>query len=250
MELTLIRNATMKLLYGGLMLLTDPMLSRKGEIESFAGIASNPTVDLPFPVDQILSGINGVLASHIHQDHFDKVAFASIPKDTPIYCQPEDEKKFRDGGFIQVTPIDEQISLNGIHIRRTMGKHGYGKWEKKLGAVSGFLLNSREEPCLYWAGDTVWCDEVKHTIDEYRPDIIIVHGCGAKLPGSDHIVMDDRQVVRVCRYSSESKVIAVHMEALDHSTVNRNQLRDLAINCGITEANLSIPEDGQTIRLL
>ncbi len=127
MELTLIRNATMKLLYGGLTLLTDPMLSRKGEIESFAGIAPNPTVDLPFPVGQILSGIDGVLASHIHQDHFDKAAFAIIPKDTLIYCQPWDGKGFRDGGFKQVIPITEQISVNGIHIRRTMGKHGYGK---------------------------------------------------------------------------------------------------------------------------
>jgi len=249
MELTLIRNATMKLLYGGLTLLTDPMLSKKGEIKPFAGKTPNPTVDLPFPADQILSGINGVLASHIHQDHFDKAAFAIIPKNTPIYCQPGDEKRFRDGGFKQVTPIAEQISVNGIHIRRTMGKHGYGKWEKELGAVSGFILNSREEPSLYWAGDTVWCDEVKHTIDEYRPDIIIVHGCGAKLPGSDHIVMDARQVVQVCRYSPESKVIAVHMEALDHTTINRNQLRDFAITAGITEANLSIPEDGQTIML-
>lgn len=248
MEITLIRNATMKILYNGLMLLTDPMLSKKGEIESFAGNALNPTMDLPNSVEQILSNINGILASHIHQDHFDKAAFTVIPKNIPIYCQPEDEIRFRHEGFKHVIPVSEQISLNGIQIIRTRGKHGHGKWEKDLGPVSGFILKSREEPCLYWAGDTIWCDEVKNRIDEYQPDIIIVHGCGAKLPGSDPIIMDAKQVIQVCKHAVDSKVIAIHMEALDHATIDRYQLRQEADRSGIAEEALYIPVDGETIR--
>jgi len=47
MKIQLIRNATMKLTYAGKTILTDPMLSAKNAYDPFAGVARNPTVELP-----------------------------------------------------------------------------------------------------------------------------------------------------------------------------------------------------------
>ena len=54
MKIQLIRNATMKLTYAGRTILTDPMLSPKGDFKAFAGIARNPTIELPFQKEEIV----------------------------------------------------------------------------------------------------------------------------------------------------------------------------------------------------
>jgi len=69
MKLQLIRNATMRLNYAGQTILTDPMLSPKDTIDSWAGVARNPTVELPYEIEKITNGIDSVLVSHDHQDH-------------------------------------------------------------------------------------------------------------------------------------------------------------------------------------
>ena len=64
MKIQLIRNATMKLSYAGQTILTDPMLSPKDAFDPFAGVARNPTVELPHTLEQILDRVDGVLVSH------------------------------------------------------------------------------------------------------------------------------------------------------------------------------------------
>ena len=54
-----IRNATARLEYGGKTFLLDPMLSDKGQLPAFAGIAPNPTVALPIPAQDIVARIDG-----------------------------------------------------------------------------------------------------------------------------------------------------------------------------------------------
>lgn len=93
MKLQLIRNATMRVEYAGKLILTDPMLSPMHAIESFAGNSRNPVVDLPFPSERVVAGVDLVLASHVHQDHFDAAAFEMISKDIKVFCQPGDMEK-------------------------------------------------------------------------------------------------------------------------------------------------------------
>ena len=44
----------MKITYAGRTILTDPMLSPKGDFKAFAGIARNPTIELPFQIEEIV----------------------------------------------------------------------------------------------------------------------------------------------------------------------------------------------------
>lgn len=247
MKIQLIRNATMKITYAGRTILTDPMLSQKGEFAPFAGIARNPTIELPFQAEEIVKGIESVIVTHDHPDHFDKAASGTIPKETPIFCQPGNNIRMTEEGFQNVTPIETSYTWEGITITRTGGKHGSGKILKLTGKVSGFVFQADGEPTVYWVGDSIWCEEVENAIKMFNPDIIITHSGGATIPGYEAIIMDGEQTLTTVNASPEAIVVAIHMESLDHCTVSRKALRQMAESAAIPPSRLMIPEDGETI---
>jgi len=229
-------------------ILTDPVLLPRHGIESFAGIEKNPIVDLPFPAEDVIRDIDMVIISHLHRDHFDDRAKELLPRNTTIFCQPGDENGIKESGFSSVTPIEDRHEWENIQIIRTPGKHaGNEKWENILGRVSGFILKTDNEPVVYWAGDTILYEEIEKIIQTVKPDIILTHSCGAKLQDSGPIVMDAEQTIAVCKMAPKSVVVATHMEALDHGTVTRKDLRSHAQKNGIPDDRLLIPEDGQTL---
>lgn len=248
MKLQLFRNATLKLDYAGRTVLIDPYLAPKHSLPSFTGRSPNPMVDLPVSIDEILEGVELVIISHLHTDHFDDVAKERLAKDLPIYCQPGDEDEIRSAGFTNITPLTDSAVWNGLTLTRREGSHGLGPVVDLMGSVMGFSLEGQGEPSIYWAGDTVLYPPVEKTIRETKPDLIITHSCGAKWDG-DLIVMDDAETVAVCELAPESTVIAVHMEALDHATVSRADLRAAAEAKGIAPTQLRIPADGDVLSL-
>ncbi|HMM60953.1 MAG TPA: MBL fold metallo-hydrolase [Candidatus Rifleibacterium sp.] len=248
-KIQLIRNATMKLTYGGKTFLTDPMLSQKGEIRSFAGIASNPTVELPVSSADILSGIDAVLVSHLHPDHYHRASEQAVLLPKPLFCQPADAAAISKDGFGQVIPVDSTVEWEKITITRVGGKHGSDAILEKMGAVSGFVFQAPNLPTVYWAGDTVWCDEVAATIKSFKPQIIITHSGGATIPGFAPILMNAQQTIKTALSSPESTIVAIHLEALDHCTVGQKELQTAATAAGIDPARLVIPQDGETVTL-
>jgi L-ascorbate metabolism protein UlaG (beta-lactamase superfamily) len=248
MKIQLIRNATLKISMAGITLLTDPVLLPRHGIDSFAGIERNPTVDLPFPAEEVIKDIDMVLVSHLHRDHFDDGAKKLLPKDIPILCRRVNEADLKKKGFLNVTPIETQMTWQNINITPTSGRHaGNEKWEAVLGRVSGFIFRSPGEPVVYWAGDTVLYDEIKTILASVKPDIIITHSGGAELDDSGSIVMDAGQTIDVCRLCPGASVVAIHMEALDHCKVSRQALRHHAAINGILNDRLFIPEDGEIL---
>ena len=116
-----------------------------------------------------------------------------------------------------------------------------------MGDASGFVFVAENEPTVYWAGDTIWCEAVAETIHRTQPDVIITHSCGAMWGDHVLIVMDAAQTVAACRAAPNSTVIATHMEALDHATVTRADLRQCAETHGIGPEQLRIPLNGEKI---
>ena len=253
MQIRLIRNATLLLDYAGHHILIDPYFAAKHALPSYTGKSPNPMVDLPLPPEQILQGVELVLVSHLHSDHFDTAAQTLVPKDLPLFCQPGNEQVIRDKGFQHVTPVSETARWQNLHITRTSGHHGTGEVEAIMGRVSGFVFQATGEPTLYWAGDTILCREVEAVIDHFQPEAVVTHSCGATWPDRSGqgslIVMDAEQTIAVCRLAPTRPVIATHMEALDHATVTRTALRLQAQQAGIDEHKLLIPADGETLTI-
>jgi L-ascorbate metabolism protein UlaG (beta-lactamase superfamily) len=253
MKLQLLRNAALLLDYADRHILIDPDFGLKHSRRSFTGKSPNPMTDLPMSTERILAGVELVIVSHLHADHFDAVAQQVIPKHLPLLCQPGDETTIRSKGFADVTPVSDEIDWQGIHLTRTGGHHGLDEVETMMGQVSGFVFQAAGEPTVYWAGDTVLCDEVYAAVKQFQPDVIVTHSCGATWPDSADqrslIVMDDQQTVAVCQLVPASTVIAVHMEALDHATISRQMLRHTAEAVHIDAARLHIPDDGDVIEI-
>lgn len=246
MQLQLLRNALLKLTYAGRTLLIDPDFGPRHRRPSFTGRSPNPMVELPEPIETILAGVDQLIVSHLHADHFDEVAKERIPKHLPLLCQPGDEEAIREAGFTEVTPLDHFLRLGSIVIKRQPAQHGTGAVVEKMGPVMGLTFEAPGEPTLYWCGDSVLYPPLRDAVAATDPDIIVTHSCGARWDDT-LIVMDAQQTLDLCAAQPHATVIATHMEALDHATVSREALRQAADAQGIGHNRLLIPADGETL---
>lgn len=247
MQIQLIRSATLRLEYAHHIVLIDPYLAARHTRPSYTGKSPNPLVDLPFPPEQVIDGVELVVISHLHSDHFDPAAEQLLPKNLPMLCQPSDASALKAKGFANVTPINNRYAWRGITITRTAGQHGSGDVLQEMGIVSGFVFQAEGEPSVYWVGDTIWYPAVQEVIGTMQPDIIITHSSGAIWGKGTLIVMDAAQTVAVCRAAPRSIVIATHLDSLDHGTVTRQTLRAHAEAAGIPTERLLIPADGEVL---
>jgi L-ascorbate metabolism protein UlaG (beta-lactamase superfamily) len=248
MKLKLLRNATLKLNYAGRTFLIDPDLGAPGSRRSFTGRAQNPTVPLPDPIEEIIGDIDTVIVSHLHADHFDEVAKQALAKSLPVICQPGQEQAFADAGFQEVMPLGQSLRLGSIELKRHPAQHGTGPVVETMGPVMGLSFEAPGEPTLYWCGDSVLYPPLREAIAATRPDVMVTHSGGALWDGT-LIIMDAAQTIELAQAFPEATVIATHLEALDHCTVSRAELRSAAMTRGIDSRRLLIPADGETLEM-
>jgi L-ascorbate metabolism protein UlaG (beta-lactamase superfamily) len=209
-------------------------------IEDTPNQRPNPLVPLPVPAEELVTDLDGLLVTHLHEDHLDPAAERLLPKSLPLACQPEDIADLRDRGFEDVRPVDATIDFLGITVARTGGQHGTGEIALELAPVSGFVLSADGEPTLYIAGDTIWCDEVRDALQEHRPHAVIANAGGARFNSGDPIVMDTNGV-RVLRQAFDGALAVVHLEAINHCIEPRSAYRAIE--------GVHVPADGEMIAL-
>jgi len=249
MRLRLIRHATLTVEYSGHTLLVDPMLDdaeARPPIENSPNARKNPLVSLPIPAQECVRGVEAVLVTHTHSDHWDGTAARLIDKQLALFGQPEDEVKFRSQGFRAVQAIHEPVTWNGIEIVRTAGQHGSGEIGRKMAPVSGFVLRAAGEPVLYIAGDTIWCGEVEEVLRRLKPALIVVNAGAAQFLEGDPITMTAADVITVCQHAPQAQIVAVHMEAINHCLLGR---ADLAFQLEAARVihQTALPGDGDWI---
>ncbi|MBB6671673.1 MBL fold metallo-hydrolase [Cohnella nanjingensis] len=248
MKLRLIRNATLWIEYGGLRIVVDPMLSDAGAnppIQNSPNARNNPLVPLPVPAGE-LAAADLLIVTHRHPDHWDAAAAAFFSRDLRLLCQPEDEEALRGQGFANATPVPDTLTVDGVTATRTGGRHGTGAIGERMGPVSGFVLRAAGEPTLYIAGDTIWCPEVEAALAAHRPDWTVVNAGGARFLEGDPITMTPEDVIAVSRTDPAMQVVAVHMEAINHCLVTRDDLRAALIAADLSE-RVRLPKDGDWI---
>jgi L-ascorbate metabolism protein UlaG (beta-lactamase superfamily) len=251
-RLTLLRHATLRLEIGGQTLLVDPMLDAPGARAPVRGTPQerpNPLVPLPVSVREAVEGIDAALVTHTHVDHLDAAGVtALIPLGLPVLCQPEDMGDLGQLGLDLVpVPAGAPVEWQGLTVHRTGGRHGRDDaMVQGLGPVSGFVVAAEGEPTVYVAGDTVWCPEVADAIAAHSPDWIVVNAGGARFLEGGTITMEAADVAAVAEAAPGARVVAVHMEAINHCLETRADLAAGLAAAG-AEGRVTIPADGDTL---
>lgn len=112
------------------------------------------------------------------------------------------------------------------------------------GPAAGPAGVKRGSGSVYVAGDTVWCDEVRTAIDDHAPDVVVVNAGEARMQEGDPITMTAADVIATARHS-RGRVVAVHMEALNHCVLTRDALAAEVREAGVA---VDIPADGAVLR--
>jgi L-ascorbate metabolism protein UlaG (beta-lactamase superfamily) len=250
MNIQQIRNATIIAEYAGKRFLIDPMLAEKGTYPPFPNSARqeqhNPLVSLPTSIDNIISNIDAVIVTHLHLDHWDDAAKEALPKEIKLFTQNEDDATvIRKAGFHNVEVLQEDTDFEGIQLTKTKGEHGRGGILKHAGLVCGVVFKHSTEKTLYVAGDTVWYDAVQEVIDTHKPEVIVVNAGDNQFLQGGSLVMDKDDVYEVYKAAPNAKIISVHMEAVNHWMLSREELKSFANEKGIS-SHVLVPEDGQS----
>lgn len=257
MKFQQIRNATAIIDYAGVRFLVDLMLSPKGAFPAFPGTPndhlSNPTVELPIPMDDILS-VDAVIVTHDHLDHWDEPAKQLIPKDKPIFVQNErDQSNIQASGFTDVRLLSDNTEFKGITLIKTAGQHGSDEVMASpvgelLGKVCGVVFKQPDEKTAYLAGDTLWNEYVQAALMQHKPEVIILNAGDAQALGFGSIIMGKQDVYEVHKVAPEATLIATQMESVNHAILTRSELRAFATEKGMSD-QLLIPADGEICAL-
>lgn len=254
MQITQIRNATLKLEFGGARFLIDPMLADQGAWPGFPGSVDshrrNPTVPLGLPLAEALD-VDAAIVTHLHLDHWDEAAQAAVPKSLPLFAQnAADAQTIRGQGFEDVRVLGDGAGFGGVSLSRTAGQHGTDAACRmigdRLGEVSGIVFDHPDEPTLYIAGDTIWNEHVAAALEAHRPDVVVLNCGEAVIVPTGPIIMGASDVLRVHRAAPEAMLVASHMEAVNHCVLSRKGLRAFAGAEGFAD-RLRLPADGETL---
>ncbi|MCM3726826.1 MBL fold metallo-hydrolase [Neobacillus cucumis] len=251
MQIQLIRHATHLITYKGLKFLLDPMFSAQGTLAPVPNAPNqhlnNPLSSLPVELKRLVD-IDAIIVTHSHRDHFDDRAISSLPKNLPLFCQPEDEQLIKDKGFEHVIAISKEFVWQGVKLIRTEGRHGHGRLAEAMGPVSGFILKSKDEPTLYIIGDSVWYADIEHTFKHFSPDAAIVFAGEARFLEGLPITMGIADIENIRKTSPQTKLIISHMESWNHCLLKREEVREY-IRENQLDINISVPEDGEIVRI-
>ena len=76
--------------------------------------------------------------------------------------------------------------------------------------------------------------------------MIVVNAGAARFLEGDPITMTADDVVAVARHAPDARVVAVHMEAINHCGLTRSELRARLRAEGL-EGRVTVPEDGAEV---
>lgn len=249
-----IRNATMILETEKEVILIDPMLGKQGIMPSFTLFRQkarrNPTAPLPENISLILEKVTHCLITHQHPDHIDSKAVQFLTKkNIPVTCSLKDEKAFKKRGLnvVQALKYWEKQAFLGGTIEGIPAKHGYGFVSKLMGNVIGFFIKLPNQKSIYLCSDTIYTDSVDKVIYNYKPEISVLACGAAQFDFFKQLIMNVDDIIKFVRNSS-GKVIANHMESINHCPLTREELKIILTNNELID-KVFIPEDGEILEI-
>jgi hypothetical protein len=110
---------------------------------------------------------------------------------------------------------------------------------------AGMILQLPDEPSIYISGDTIYTKDVERAFAEYKPDISVMASGSATLDFGGPILMPMEELITFAKHAP-GKVMANHLEALNHCPTTRSQLMHELENNGLL-SKMYIPNDGDIL---
>jgi L-ascorbate metabolism protein UlaG (beta-lactamase superfamily) len=225
---TFVGNATTLISGGGVTLLTDPNFLHQGQHAYLGyGLVSKRLHEPALAVDQ-LPPLDAVVLSHMHGDHWDRVAQGNLDKSLPIVTTPHAAKRLSRRGFgqsVALTTWQHHKIVKGnttITVTSLPGRHAPSPIHRFLPPVMGSMVEFAEGSArrrLFISGDTLLVDELREIPVRFESvDAGVVHLGGTRLPFGRHmpfgltVTMDGRQGAGVVELLNLPRVIPVHFD--------------------------------------
>lgn len=219
--LTFVGNATTLLRLGRFTILTDPNFLHAGQRAYLGkGLWSRRLKDPAFGVDD-LPPLSAVVLSHLHGDHFDRVARRGLSRTPPILTTEAGAKRLSRWGFTThgLSTWQEHTLTDGdeeLRVESLPGVHGFGIMGALLPPVMGSLLEhrvgGRVVRRIMLSGDTLTGAHLD-VIRERHPeiDVAVVHLGGTRVLFHT-VTMDAAQGLDYLRRTAPRRVVPVHFD--------------------------------------
>ena len=183
-----------------------------------------------------------------HTDHLDQPGELFLKENKiPVICLQQDASYLVKNNIIVEAHLNEWATrplLNG-QITAVPVLHGHGWTNRFMANGIGFFLEIPDEPSIYISGDTVFTNDVHRALTQFKPDIAVVATGSASLDIGGPILMPLDEIISFVQ-KAPKKVIANHMEALNHCSTTRSILKNELTKKGLLSKTF-IPQDGETI---
>jgi L-ascorbate metabolism protein UlaG (beta-lactamase superfamily) len=220
--LEFVGTATTILRLGPFTILTDPNFLHRGQ-RAYLGKGlyskrltepSRQVVDLPT--------LDLVVLSHLHGDHFDRIARAQLDRTLPVLSTTSAADRLRRWGFENAAGLSTwestsyQDAGHRLTVRAVPGQHGRGVARALVPPVMGTVLELEspdgDQVRVYVSGDTLYSPTLAQVTEHCGPlDAAVLHLGGTRLLGLT-VTMDDRQGADLVELLAPQVAVPVHYD--------------------------------------
>jgi len=257
-SVTFIGTATTLLRLGDFTVLTDPNFLHAGQRAYLGyGLWSRRLTEPALSI-AALPPLDGVVLSHLHGDHFDRVARRGLPPDLPIVSTPHAQRRLRRWGFTEAAGLrtgqshEWRRGAQRLRVTAVPGRHGPGPVDLLLPPVMGSILDLERDGerllRVYITGDTLYRRMLAEIPARFPGiDVMLIHLGGTRLLGL-LLTMDARQGRRTVDLIRPGLTVPIHY---DDYRVFRSPLRDFLRIVGTVEGSPLVRPiaRGQTLSL-
>ena len=260
-----IGGPTMVIHLGSFKILTDPMLSPKGDsafiiaVHPTTGQKNAPITRYFEPAEFDKSDIDLLLISHPHADHVDKEARAQLNKSLHVVASAVNKDQIVGWSFTDFTGLnwndttvmrkgDETLTIIAVQARHA----ATDPLKSLLGKGNGYIIEYRHKDAIYriyWTGDTVWFDEIGG-YTKYGKIELLIPDMGSV--GSDGKIgrrgLNAQDCLHIANVLNPNEIIPVHHTTFSMYIEPISVLKD-TMDTTSFKHKLHILKTGQTVKL-